>query len=82
MVQHGLVGGRIPFGVQYNTCITEFSSFNGGTCFKVGSRDLLRPPPFEWGVKTVGPVDPYAGEEATQFQCPPDSVILYDSRTW
>lgn len=48
---------------------------NGGTCFKIGSRDLNHRPHKEWG-------NGYSGSEATQFRCPMGTVILYDARTW
>ena len=28
---------EVPFGLQFNTCITEFTPENGGTCFRLGS---------------------------------------------
>lgn len=68
----GTFPSEIPFGLQFNTCITDFTPENGGTCFRLGSRDLNHHP--NWGA--------YAGPGATQFRAPAGTVILYDSRTW
>ena len=39
----------VPFGLQCNTCITDFTPENGGTAFVLGSRDRNRRPPAGWG---------------------------------
>eukprot|EP01051_Picozoa_sp_SAG22_P019016 SAG22_NODE_3379_length_1746_cov_1.474803_2_plen_60_part_00 len=57
--------------------MTDFTPENGGTCFRLGSRDLNHRPFKEWGGK-MG----YSGPEATQFRAPAGTVILYDARTW
>lgn len=68
---------EIPFGLQFNTCITDFNPENGATCFKLGSRDLNRGPAPDWSSPHT-----YAGPEATQFDAPAGTVILYDARVW
>lgn len=62
----GKFPSEIPFGLQFNTCITDFTPENGGTCFRLGSRDLNHHP--NWGA--------YAGEGASQFRAPAGTVIL------
>ena len=66
----GKFPSEIPFGLQFNTCITDFTPENGGTCFRLGSRDLNHHP--NWGA--------YAGEGASQFRAPAGTVILCASR--
>ena len=66
---------EIPFGLQFNTCVTSFSNANGATAFRLRSHTLNRGPPPEWHAP-----DQYAGGEATQFSCPAGTIILYDAR--
>ena len=67
---------ELPFGLQFNTCVTEFSPENGSTCFALNSALLCRPPNEAWNTP-----HPYAGPEAVQLRAPQGSVILYDART-
>jgi hypothetical protein len=66
---------EIPFGLQCNLCVTDFTPEAGATCFKLGSRELHGPPPAEWNLP-----HPYAGPEATQHRAEVGSFILYDAR--
>ncbi len=90
--------GRIPehesvglvLGVQRNICISPFTKEGGATAFKLGSSNLHRGPPREWGRgsdyfprghrKEHGL--PYNGPEADIVDAPAGSIILYDARTW
>ena len=64
-------------------CNLRSSAAQGGTCFKLGSRDLNHRPFPDWGSSPDRPGGGgYSGPEATQFRAPAGTVILYDARTW
>ena len=97
-IARGETSGRIPvheapelvLGVQRNICISPFTKEGGATAFKLGSSNLHRGPPSEWGTGTMYfPRGyrkenglPYNGPEADIVDAPAGSIILYDARTW
>ncbi len=82
--------GNTILGVQRNVCISDFSKERGATAFKLGSHELDKPPPTEWGSARLHARRdyrsknglPYSGTEADVIEAPGGSIILFDSRTW
>lgn len=73
-----------PRACNRNFCVSEFTHVNGATAFVAGSHKGDFHPPDDWNapLQDDPPGMPYAGPEATVYEVPSGSVILYDSRTW
>ena len=82
--------GDLVLGMQRNVCVSDFTSENGATIFKLGTHVSNEAPPEEWGISnhtyrrgfraTYGL--PYGGGESDLIEAPAGSIILYDARTW
>ncbi|MCY3857683.1 MAG: phytanoyl-CoA dioxygenase family protein [Gammaproteobacteria bacterium] len=82
--------GKTVMGVQRIVCVSEFTKYRGATAFKLGSHELERGPPEEWGVARDAYQKghrasnglPYNGPDADVIEAPAGSMILFDTRTW
>jgi hypothetical protein len=73
-----------PKSCNRNICVSDFTHLNGATAFVSGSHSGDFHVPEDWNapLKEDPPRMSYSGPDATVYEAPSGSIILYDARTW
>lgn len=73
-----------PKSCNRNICVSDFTHLNGATAFVSGSHSGDFHVPEDWNapLKEDPPGMSYTGPDATVYEAPSGSIILYDARTW